>query len=93
MPINKKRLDDFRTQLNIIMKSTTHYCEMSDKLLEEFDIVRADNEDPTPDVLYKLQALDKQMSITQGKILSEQKTQEKFEEEYSDVIEYLNSND
>ena len=93
MPINKKRLDDFRTQLNIIMKSTTHYCEMSDKLLEEFDIVRADSEETTPEMLDKLEDLDKQMSVIQGKILSEQKTQEKFEEEYNDVIEYLHKND
>ena len=93
MPINKKRLDDLKTQLNIIMKSTTHYCEMSDKLLEEFDIVRAGSEETTPEMLAKLEDIDKQMSIVQGKILSEQKTQEKFEEEYSDVIEYLHSDD
>ena len=93
MSINKKRIGEFKAKLDIIMKSTSHYCEMSDKLVEEFDMLRADNEDPTPDVLYKLQALDKQMSITQGKILSEQKTQEKFEEEYNDVIEYLHKND
>lgn len=93
MPINKKRLDDFRTKLDTIMKSTTHYCEMSDRLLEEFDIVGADNEDLTPEMLDKLEDLDRQMSVVQGKILSEQRTQETFEEEYSDVIEYLNSND
>tara|TARA_R100001230_G_C5480408_1_gene31796 strand:+ start:160 stop:441 length:282 start_codon:yes stop_codon:yes gene_type:complete len=93
MPVSKKRLEEFKEKLTIIMKSTAHYCEMSDKLIEEVDIIHADNDNLTTDQLIKLEELDKQLEIVQGKILSEQKTQEKFEEEYKDVIEYLHADD
>ena len=66
---------------------------MSDKLIEEVDIIHADNDNLTTDQLIKLEELDKQLEVVQGKILSEQKTQEKFEEEYKDVIEYLHADD
>lgn len=93
MPISKERLEEFKAKLNVIMQSTTHYCEMSDKLLEQVDILHADNASLTTANIEELNDLDKQLEIVQGKILSEQKTQEKFEEEYKDVIEYLHADD
>ena len=59
---------------------------MSDKILEEYENCdRADIE--------KLEEYDRKLADVQGKILSEQRTQRLFEEEYSDVVEYLRSSE
>ena len=55
---------------------------MSDQILKEFDNCDQHN-------LELLQLYDKKMADIQGKIVSEQRTQRRFEEEYSDVIEFL----
>jgi hypothetical protein len=59
---------------------------MSDKIIKEYD-----NCDQTD--IEKLEEYDRKLADVQGKILSEQRTQRLFEEEYSDVVEYLRSSE
>jgi len=63
-----------------------YYLEMSDKIIQEYD-----NCDQTD--IEKLEEYDRKLADIQGKILSEQRTQRLFEEEYSDVVEYLRSSE
>ena len=80
--ISRERLDEFKHKLDLIRESTAYYVKMSDQILREFDNCDQDN-------LELLKMYDKKMADIQGKIVSEQRTQRRFEEEYSDVIEFL----
>ena len=80
--ISRERLDEFKHKLDLIRESTAYYIKMSDQILREFDNCDQDN-------LELLQMYDKKMADIQGKIISEQRTQRRFEEEYSDVIEFI----
>ena len=80
--ISRERLDEFKHKLDLIRESTAYYVKMSDQILREFDNCDQDN-------LELLKMYDKKMADIQGKIVSEQRTQRRFEEEYSDVIEFI----
>lgn len=80
--ISRERLDEFKHKLDLIRESTEYYLKMSDQILREFDNCDQDN-------LELLEMYDKKMADIQGKIISEQRTQRRFEEEYSDVIEFI----
>jgi hypothetical protein len=80
--ISRERLDEFKHKLDLIRESTAYYIKMSDQILKEFDNCDQHN-------FELLELYDKKMADIQGKIVSEQRTQRRFEEEYSDVIEFL----
>ena len=84
--ISRERLDEFKDKLKLITDSTLYYLEMSDKIIQEYE-----NCDKTD--IEKLEEYDRKLADVQGKILSEQRTQRLFEEEYSDVVEYLRSSE